>query len=282
MAKSNDNLVMQPYLLKARLLDMLIADWDRHADQWRWRKQDSAGANYYYAIPRDRDQAFYNSKGLLISLARTFGLKHLVGFREKPKRIKNLNFKEWNFDRTFLNSLDKSQWQQTLQEFKGSLTDDVISNAAKKLPPETYAITGKTIEKKLLGRRNGMESEVMGYYTFLSKVVVVTGSNDEEVFTVSMNSGKLHVRVTNASGTRTIYQRSFDADDTKQIELIGLKGNDRFIVEDNVTTKINLVLDGGDGKDYYEVKGRIKNKIIDRKEDENEFGATNRTRKQLE
>jgi hypothetical protein len=127
-----------------------------------------------------------------------------------------------------------------------------------------------------------MESEVMGYYTFLSKVVVVTGSNDEEVFTVSMNSGKLHVRVTNASGTRTIYQRSFDADDTKQIELIGLKGNDRFIVEDNVTTKINLVLDGGDGKDYYEVKGRIKNKIIDRKEDENEFGATNRTRKQLE
>ena len=68
--EENDHLVIQQEVLKARLLDMLIADWDRHADQWRWGKFERGGMDYYYAIPRDRDQAFFQSNGLLVKIAR--------------------------------------------------------------------------------------------------------------------------------------------------------------------------------------------------------------------
>src|SRR5699024_10114509 len=45
--------------IRARIFDMLIGDWDRHQDQWRWAEhQDENGDHYFQPIPRDRDQAF--------------------------------------------------------------------------------------------------------------------------------------------------------------------------------------------------------------------------------
>ncbi|RZK45553.1 MAG: hypothetical protein EOO59_20860, partial [Hymenobacter sp.] len=45
--------------LRARLLDMLIGDWSRRADQWRWAAFATAGGTEFRPIPRDRDQAFF-------------------------------------------------------------------------------------------------------------------------------------------------------------------------------------------------------------------------------
>jgi hypothetical protein len=40
----NDNRVDEKTVLRARLLDMLLGDWDRHEDQWRWEKlEDGKG-----------------------------------------------------------------------------------------------------------------------------------------------------------------------------------------------------------------------------------------------
>jgi hypothetical protein len=38
---------------------MLIGDWDRHYDQWRWAEYKK-GQVIYRPIPRDRDQASQN------------------------------------------------------------------------------------------------------------------------------------------------------------------------------------------------------------------------------
>jgi hypothetical protein len=281
LTEENDHLIAQKYLLKARLLDMLIADWDRHADQWRWAERDSADANFYYAIPRDRDQAFYFSNGLLIKAARLFGLKHLVGFTHKTNKLRKLNFKEWNFDRSFLNELERNEWLELFQQFKSNLTDEVIIRAAKKLPPETYAIRGKLVEEKLLARRDDMQDDVMNYYGFLSTIVAVNGSDEDEIFTVTKSGDRLNVKVMNASGKRVIYERSFDEAETKQIELNGLKGKDKFILEEGVASRINIIFDGGEGEDSYDIKGEVKNKIIDSASEKNEFIRTSRSKKEL-
>ena len=34
--KNADNYVDEKFLLRSRLFDMMIGDWDRHEDQWRW------------------------------------------------------------------------------------------------------------------------------------------------------------------------------------------------------------------------------------------------------
>jgi hypothetical protein len=41
--------------LKARLFDLMIGDWDRHRDQWRWAHIEEGRGQ---PIPDDRDQAF--------------------------------------------------------------------------------------------------------------------------------------------------------------------------------------------------------------------------------
>ena len=51
----------EPAFIKARLFDMLVGDWDRHQDQWRWSRFDiSDDKKIYKPIPRDRDQVFSN------------------------------------------------------------------------------------------------------------------------------------------------------------------------------------------------------------------------------
>lgn len=58
MLEDNNHRVDQAAVLKCRLLDILIGDWDRHFDQWRWGLKDTLDEKIYYPIPRDRDQAF--------------------------------------------------------------------------------------------------------------------------------------------------------------------------------------------------------------------------------
>ena len=52
--------------LKARLFDILIGDWDRHRDQFRWAKLP--GQPLWQPIPDDRDQAFSRYEGLVLTL----------------------------------------------------------------------------------------------------------------------------------------------------------------------------------------------------------------------
>ena len=62
--KDNDNSIDSNSFFRARLLDLYLGDWDRHEDQWRWfdAKKRKTEKNIL-AMPRDRDQALYRSKG---------------------------------------------------------------------------------------------------------------------------------------------------------------------------------------------------------------------------
>ncbi len=57
-------------LLAARLVDLLIGDWDRHAGQWRWANVGEGSPPAWRPIPEDRDQSFARYDGLLMSFAR--------------------------------------------------------------------------------------------------------------------------------------------------------------------------------------------------------------------
>ena len=57
----NDNEVDEQEFVRARLLDMLIGDWDRHEGQWRWveEKKKNDKGKLYTPVPEDRDMAFF-------------------------------------------------------------------------------------------------------------------------------------------------------------------------------------------------------------------------------
>lgn len=260
--EENDHFVLQEVVLKARLLDMLIGDWDRHADQWRWGEIDLKAATFYYAIPRDRDQAFFWTNGLLPRFIKLFTMKHINGFKKESRGLTNLNYKSWAFDKTFLNELDAATWEKTIKQFQNKLTDEVIESAVKKLPDEVYAFNGRMLEKKLKSRRNTLFDNAMKYYRFISNTVDISGSDEEELFEIKKQNKNLIVTVYQMAGNHKIgkilYKRIFSSEVTKFINLHGLGGNDRFFVEENLSSRIKIKINGGGDKDVYDLNGNVK------------------------
>lgn len=169
LAKNEPLKIDLPMLLQARLVDMLIGDWDRHGGQWKWGYRKEGDSTYVYPVPVDHDQAFFHSSGILVPLVRPFTMKHLVGFKDNMRRIKKLNRKEWDFDKAFIGQLSCRQWEEGIRSFQQKVSDSVLRAAVARIPAEVTAIHGEELFRKLQGRRNTMRCDGMRYYHFLEK-----------------------------------------------------------------------------------------------------------------
>lgn len=282
MIEDHDDHVNQSAYLKARLLDNLIGDWDRHFDQWRFGTSDTGKGKLYYAIPRDRDQAFFNSNGLLARFLTKNFLRYLQGFKKNFVDINWFNWEARDLDRIFMNQLDARAWKAMIDSFQRALPDPVVKNAVAHLPPEIYAIDSAEIIKKLESRRDLLGRKGMKYYRFISRQVTVTGSNQRERFHVSKAGDSLNVTVYKMKKFDTVgvmYHRAFDAATTKEIRLFGLNGDDHFDIDSTVNSKIRIRMIGGKGEDTFNVRGRVKNYIYDVNLEDN--GIVNKRRSKV-
>ena len=285
MISDSKNHMDQEAVLRARLLDMVIGDWDRHFDQWKFGTNDTGVGKLYYPIPKDRDQAFFNSNGLLAKAISYSALPYLQGFKNYYPNIKWFNWEERDFDRIFMNNLDEGKWKKIISRFQHDVNDSVIQEAVKRLPPEIYALDGKIIAKKLKNRRDLLTKKGMVYYRFLSREVNIVGSNKNEYFKISGAGKGLDVKVykrkkDNDSST-VMYHRVFDPAVTKFINLYGLNGDDIFSVDSNTRSKIKLRIIGGKGNDTFNINGNIRNKIYDYSPDKNFIENGNRTKNEM-
>lgn len=278
MLDENDHQTDQSQVLRARLLDILIGDFDRHFDQWRWgtidsTKGKSVKGKIYHPIPRDRDQTFFYSDGVILRLASRRAMPFLKGFRHTIPQVEWLGYSARDFDRIFLTDLDATEWSNIITELQTKWTDTIIRTAVKKLPPEVYGFDGETIVEKLISRRNLLAAEGMKYYHFISKEVNIVGSNQKEYFKVSNSPDGLHIRVyARSKGNDTSfikYDRTFKSSETREIRLFGLNDDDKFDIEENVSTRIKLRIIGGKGNDTFDIKGGVENLLYDLVDDGN-------------
>ncbi len=263
----HDDHVDQKAYLRARLLDNVIGDWDRHFDQWKWGTSDTGKGKLYYPVPRDRDQAFFNSDGLLLRYLSKNQMKFLQGFKKDFYSVKWLNWEARDLDRIFMNLLTEDDWKKTILSFQQNLTDAVIDSAIKKLPPEVYAMDAGILSDKLKSRRDVLMKEGLRFYNYLARAVNITGSNQQEYFKVQNGDSGVQVivfRKTNKKDSAgVIYNRTFDPSITKELRLYGLNGNDKFEIDENVKSKIKIRMIGGKGNDTFNIKGNIPNYVYD-------------------
>ena len=254
---NSDNSADQHALLKARILDMFVMDFDRHEGQWEWGAIDKDKGKQFYPIPKDRDQAFYINQGVLPHIVQwPWLVPQLEGLKAKTKNIKRFNFAARNLDRFFLNSLTEKDWKDAIDAFLPKMTDAVIEEAIAQQPPEIRHISGDKIIAILKERRKYLAADVMEYYRFLAEIVDVTASDKKELFDISRNedgSVLLQVYKVNKSGeTDTkMFERLFDPRDTKELNLYGFGGNDKFVIKGS-NDKIKIRMIGGDGEDVFE------------------------------
>lgn len=259
--EDNDRQVDQIAFVHDRLFDMLIGDWDRHLDQWKWGTIDSGKQKIFYPVPTDRDQAFSTHNGVLLSIALS-----AAGINYMPKfdyTIKNVTATERRFlDRLLTNKVTLDQWQTQARSLQQAITDNVIEASIKQMPPEIFAIRGNEIIAKLKSRRSHLVEYATEYYKFLAKEVEIVGSKKDEYFEVNkLNSNETAVNVykINKEGKKQddpFYSRTFKADETKEIRLFGLSGNDVFKINGDQNITVRII--GGDKKDSFIIRSSGK------------------------
>jgi len=260
----NDEVIDQDFALRNRLFDMLIGDWDRHEDQWRWVRLDQSDKGHYWRpIPRDRDQAFFVNEGMIgWAASRKFALPNTEGFDEKMDYPPGFNASARFFDRTFLNALDWSQWEKQIDILNTRLTNELIDSAFNVWPDTIRLQAAQETSRILKARRDDMRRYARIYYLFLSREVEVVGTNKHEYFLVERISNEatrvtVHKRKKDGEVLQIIYQRTFLSSETEEIRLYGLEGEDVFEIKGQVKSGIRIRIIGGEDNDKITDHSRV-------------------------
>lgn len=268
--------------IKARLFDMLIGDWDRHEDQWRWGEYKIGNRIIYKPIPRDRDQAFTKYDGALLSLLMNMpSLRHMQTFKEEIKNVKWLNREPYPLDLAFLKTADEKEWLAQVQYIQENLSDAAIDSAFHNLPVAVQDATIENIKRTLKARRAYLQNYASEYYGVLQKTVLIVGTDKKDKFTIqhkTKNQIEITVSRLKKEGDELVYTKDFTAGKTKNIWIYGLDDEDIFEVKGNAKSNINIRLIGGQNNDSYIVENGKKVKIYDFKSKENSYTLDSKTK----
>lgn len=264
--EENDHRVDQQAFIRARLFDMFLSDWGRHEDQWRWATFKEGDVKIYRPIPRDRDQSYTKFDGMLVSIGTSLQqLSYLESFDRKIQDVGGYNFYARHLDRQLANEPTQDSWISIAKELQLALTDQVIENSVKQLPPEVYPISGKTLITNLKGRRDRLVDFAVAYYKILAKEVEVVGTEQKELVEITGLSGQVEVKLYDldkdeVQKSKPFYSRLFNKGETQEIRVYGLNGKDKFSISGNIEgMKVRVI--GGPKKDEYMVntsKGKLQ------------------------
>jgi len=288
--EDNDDVIDYDHVLKSRLFDMWIGDWDRHDDQWRWAEYENDEFKYYRPIPRDRDQVFFDAGGLVMTVGtRKWGMRKFQGFKEHLRDPAGLAFNARYFDRHFLTEPDWQDWLAATRKLQESMTDELIESAIKEYPEEIYQHHGEEIIKKLKARRERLHEYARTFYLALAKEVNVLGSDKHEYFKVErLNDEETRIRVwkrkkDDGDLRHLMYDRTFKKSETKEVRLYGFDGQDVFELDGEVDKGIKIRIIGGKDDDEVNdeslVSGLFKKTIYyDKKNGKNGLGTKGETK----
>ena len=246
MAASPSERIDARAFLTARLVDLLIGDWDRHRNQWHWAH--IPGQPDWEPIPEDRDQAFVRFEGLLPTLGREHA-PQFVSFSDKYPELVGLTWNARDVDRRFLVGLEKPVWDEIASNVQSRITNDVIAACVALLPPEYRAVEGARIETALRHRRDELPALADRFYRFLSHDVDVHTSDQPETARVThLANGDLDVSIEPAGHTDPVFHRTFHRGETEEVRLY-LEGGNDSLVTSGPRGPITVRVISGDGND---------------------------------
>jgi hypothetical protein len=215
-------------LLLCRLFDLVIGDWDRHRDQWRWARFGAARPARWTPIPEDRDQAFVRFDGLLLTVARN-NAPQLVNFGPGHAGVAGAAWNGRDLDRLFLVALERPVWDSVTAALRLRLSDSAIAGAVATLPDEVRARRGAWLAAALRARRDGLAEAAAAYYRLLAREVDLQATAQADTAAIErVADGSVAVRL--RSGGIEYLRRRFHPDETREIRLHLGAGADQVVV----------------------------------------------------
>ncbi|WP_210515339.1 hypothetical protein [Hymenobacter terricola] len=249
----------QVALLRARLLDGWLGDWDRHPGQWSWAEyaKTETDLTTVSPLPKDRDMVFYRvDDGILGWLIGHVALPHWATFGPRYRQASGLMASGHYLDRRGLNSLSRAQFQAVARAMQQLLPDTLINRAVQRLPPAVFALEGPRTIAALQARRAELPALADLFYRLQARRAVVGGTAQPERFEIHRyaDSTVVNVYPGPAAGPAAplLYHRAFFASETHVIQLESLGGDDVFVVEEhasNFASRPKIRIYGGPGAD---------------------------------
>ncbi|MBQ4821602.1 metallophosphoesterase [Aquimarina sp. MMG016] len=268
--KDEDYQIDEESYIRARLFDMILGDWDRHPDQWRWARFDTEQKKTYRPIPRDRDQVFCNYDGVILGIVKFVAplARKFQVYDDELKKTRWINQSGTRLDKALTQSSGREEWLQQANYIKENLSDDAIENAFNHLPKETLDETSEKIKSYLKTRRDDIVDIADSYYDYLSNHVIIKGTDKDDFFEIVRRDNKTSVKVSRIKNEKVkdpYYERVFDAKETKEIWIYGLDDDDKFIIKGKGSNPIKIRIVGGQNNDEYTIENGRKIKVYDHK-----------------
>ncbi len=252
----HDNSVDTKNFAVARSFDILVGDWGKHDDNWKWIGFQSGKKTIYKPMPRDRDHVFSRWDGVLPWIAdREWAKESGENFDYEITGLRSLMFQGRHLDRFIASNLSKQDWLDAAHFVQQQISDEIIEKAVRNLPKESFEISGDEIEEKLKVRIKNLDKYVLEYYQMIASEVDVVGSNKREYFeAIRKSDGTVDINVynvndDNSKGANLLYKRTFYLDETDDIRLFGLGGKDIFYLSGESDESIQIRIIGGPGAD---------------------------------
>ncbi len=287
LVKDNDNRLEGKEFLRNRMLDMLLGDWDRHADQWRWFDKGNESGKRYLGVSRDRDQVFHVTEGVFPKIAsKDYILPTLRNFDAEVSHVKWLMSKT-NFVNAYPDfQINYNDWMKEAENFKKAVTDSVLEAALLRLPKQSYSLRHDVLLAKLKSRRNRVPIVMDRFYRFLQKRVDIQTTDKNELVQISDTlNGSLNIVIHKLSKEGEVkdelMNKTFDPSLTKEVRLFIHNGNDGVVLN-NKTSPIRLrIIGGNDAKVYSVIASKNKVQLYDRNNASSYTGEISKIRKHL-
>jgi hypothetical protein len=278
----HDNRIDGKTFLQARMLDLMIGDWDRHEDQWRWAIKKNDTGKIYIGVPRDRDQVFHLQEGWAPSVAAVSWinptLEHFDSSIPRPKySLYKTRFIQSYPDFQFT----YQQWMAAADAFVKAETDSVLESGLKRLPPEVYQLRHEELFSKLKQRRNNVPNAMDRYFRFINETVDVRLTDKNEHVLISDAPGRGMRLVVNGADSdgktnRRMLDIVYNPQITREIRIYAEGGDDQLTVNTK-SSPIKLRMIGKSGyKDYQIQQSKTKVKIYSPLENVNITGSSRR------
>ncbi len=281
--KDEDIVLDEASYIRARLFDMLIGDWDRHQDQWRWIEFKEDGKKVFRPLPRDRDMAFsIMSDGALTGLvvALSPGARMLRKYSDDLVDVKGVNVEPYPLDKEFIQESGKDVWDAQVKIIQNGITDAVIEEAFLHFPIEVRDESLDKLKATLKARRGNMQLISDRYFDLINKFAVIKGTDKDDYFTIEcLSDGKVKIvaqRIKKGEKADIFHERIYNKEETKEIWIYGLDDDDVFEVSGK-NNKINIRLVGGQNNDTYIVPDGGKVVVYDYKNKNNDVSQVRKS-----
>jgi len=273
MRETKDAYVDEDMFIRARLLDMLMGDWDRHEGQYEWAEfEDEDGKKKYLPIAKDRDQVFPKTDGFALALLRV-GFPQFRAMEEYSPMVKKpkwFNLAGYPLDKAFIRNADWKDWEKQASYIQENITDEVIQEAFDVLPDglaEDEYVAG--IKETLKARRANLDEIAREYYEHLAEFDMFTGTEEDDQFLITRKPDGITIVELKNKDDEILAAKTYNSDMTREVWIYGLDGDDEFKITGKGSNLVPLKVMGGEENDIYDFQNTKRAKLYDYKSKEN-------------